>query len=663
MRVPGEQVDGRRRVVIENVRPQIDCGRFSIQRVVGETVVVEADVFADGHDQVACQLLYWRENDKEVLSSPMAPVGNDRWRGEFPVLQVGRYKYRVEGWIDRIATWRGDLIKRIDAGQDVHVELLIGAQIIEEVAVRATSEDAELFRRAVRRLRDKEGYESKKDAALDLELLRAVQRYPDRYLVTRYERDLGVVVDREKARFSTWYEVFPRSCAAEPGKHGTLLDCAANLPYIASMGFDVVYLPPIHPIGQNFRKGKNNSISAKPDDAGSPWAIGSAEGGHTSIHPQLGTLEEFKEFIRKANGYGLEVALDLAFQCAPDHPYVKQHREWFRTRPDGTIQYAENPPKLYQDIVPFDFESADWHALWMELKEVVLFWVNQGVRIFRVDNPHTKPFSFWEWLIQEVKEKDPDVLFLAEAFTRPHVMYRLAKIGFSQSYTYFTWRNNKQELTDYFNELTHTEVCEYFRPNLWPNTPDILPEFLQSGGRPAFVTRFILAATLGASYGIYGAAFELCENTPFQAGSEEYLNSEKYELKHRDLDSPWSLKDLIARTNRIRKENPALQSNRNLRFHGTDNSSLICYSKATHDFTNVIIVIVNLDPRQPQASWIDLDLNSLGVDPARAFEVHDLLSDGRYQWRGARNYVELLPESRPAHILRVRREIGAENRF
>ena len=663
MRVPGEQVDGRRRVVIENVRPQIDCGRFSIQRVVGETVVVEADVFADGHDQVACQLLYWRENDKEVLSSPMAPVGNDRWRGEFPVLQVGRYKYRVEGWIDRIATWRGDLIKRIDAGQDVHVELLIGAQIIEEVAVRATNEDAELFRRAVRRLRDKEGPESKQDAALDLELLKAVQRYPERHLVTRYEKDLGVVVDREKARFSAWYEVFPRSCAAEPGKHGTLLDCAAHLRYIASMGFDVVYLPPIHPIGQNFRKGKNNSISAKPDDAGSPWAIGSAEGGHTSIHPQLGTLEEFKEFIRKANGYGLEVALDLAFQCAPDHPYVKQHREWFRTRPDGTIQYAENPPKLYQDIVPFDFESADWHALWMELKEVVLFWVNQGVRIFRVDNPHTKPFSFWEWLIQEVKEKDPDVLFLAEAFTRPRVMYRLAKIGFSQSYTYFTWRNNKQELTDYFNELTQTEVREYFRPNLWPNTPDILPEFLQSGGRPAFVTRFILAATLGASYGIYGAAFELCENTPFQAGSEEYLNSEKYELKHRDLDSPWSLKDLIARTNRIRKENPALQSNRNLRFHGTDNSSLICYSKATPDLTNVIIVIVNLDPRQPQASWIDLDLNSLGVDAARAFEVHDLLSDGRYQWRGARNYVELLPESRPAHILRVRREIGAENRF
>jgi len=663
MRVPGEQVDGRRRVVIENVRPQIDCGRFSIQRVVGETVVVEADVFADGHDQVACQLLYWRVNDKEVLSLPMAPVGNDRWRGEFPVLQVGRYKYRVEGWIDRIATWRGDLIKRIDAGQDVHVELLIGAQIIEEVAVRATSEDAELFRRAVRRLRDKEGPESKQDAALDLELLKAVQRYPERHLVTRYEKDLGVVVDREKARFSAWYEVFPRSCAAEPGKHGTLLDCAAHLRYIASMGFDVVYLPPIHPIGQNFRKGKNNSISAKPDDAGSPWAIGSAEGGHTSIHPQLGTLEEFKEFIRKANGYGLEVALDLAFQCAPDHPYVKQHREWFRTRPDGTIQYAENPPKLYQDIVPFDFESADWHALWMELKEVVLFWVNQGVRIFRVDNPHTKPFSFWEWLIQEVKEKDPDVLFLAEAFTRPRVMYRLAKIGFSQSYTYFTWRNNKQELTDYFNELTQTEVREYFRPNLWPNTPDILPEFLQSGGRPAFVTRFILAATLGASYGIYGAAFELCENTAFQAGSEEYLNSEKYELKHRDLDSPWSLKDLIARTNRIRKENPALQSNRNLRFHGTDNSSLICYSKATPDLTNVIIVIVNLDPRQPQASWIDLDLNSLGVDAARAFEVHDLLSDGRYQWRGARNYVELLPESRPAHILRVRREIGAENRF
>ena len=661
--MPEGQVDGRRRVVIECIWPQIDSGRFSIKRVVGETVVVEANVFADGHDQVACQLLYWRENDNAVHSSPMKPIGNDRWRGEFPVLNMGRYEYTVEGWIDRFRTWRNDLTKRIAAGQDVHIELLIGAQIIQDLAARATGEDADLFRRSIHQLRDNKDQESRKNAALDVELLHAVQRYPERHLVTQYEKRLAVVVDREKARFSTWYEVFPRSCSPEPGRHGTLRDCAAKLAYIASMGFDVVYLPPIHPIGQTFRKGKNNSVSAQPDDVGSPWAIGSEEGGHTSIHPQLGTLEDFKQFISSANGHGLEVALDIAFQCTPDHPYVTQHREWFRTRPDGTIQYAENPPKQYQDIFPFDFESAEWHALWIELKDVVLFWIRQGVRIFRVDNPHTKPFSFWQWLIDEIKGQYPDVLFLAEAFTRPQVMYRLAKVGFSQSYTYFAWRNSKQELTDYFNELTRTEVREYFRTNLWPNTPDILPEFLQVGGRPAFMIRFILAATLGASYGIYGPAFELCENTPYQSGSEEYLNSEKYELKHRDLNSAWSLKDFIARINRIRKQNPALQSNRNLRFHDTDNPSLICYSKATEDLSNIIIVVVNLDSFHAQTGWIDLDLNSLGLDAAHAFQVHDLLGEGRYLWQGARNYVELLPESLPAHILRVRRSVRTETDF
>ena len=661
--MPEEQVDGRRRVVIESVRPQVDGGRFSIKRVAGETVVVEADVFADGHDQVACQLLHRRENETAVQSSPMVSVGNDRWRGEFPVLNVGRYEYTVEGWIDRFTTWRNDLIKRIAAGQDVHIELLIGAQIIEDVTARATGEDAELLRRATKRLRDKKDKESRKNTALDVELLNVVQRYPERNLVTQFEKQLTVVVDRERARFSTWYEVFPRSCSTEPGRHGTFRDCEGRLPYISSMGFDVVYLPPIHPIGRTFRKGKNNSVSAQPDDVGSPWAIGSEEGGHTSIHPKLGTVEDFKHFISAAKGHGLEVALDIAFQCTPDHPYVKEHRQWFRTRPDGTIQYAENPPKLYQDIFPLDFESSDWHALWVELRDVVLYWVNQGVRIFRVDNPHTKPFSFWEWLIREIKDKDPEVLFLAEAFTRPHVMYRLAKLGFSQSYTYFSWRNTKQELTDYFNELTHTEVREYFRPNLWPNTPDILPEFLQVGGRPAFMIRFILAATLGASCGIYGPAFELCENTPYQPGSEEYLNSEKYELKHRDLDASWSLKDLIARINRIRKQNPALQSNRNLRFHNTDNASLICYSKATEDLSNIIVVIVNIDSFHAQSGWIDLDLNSLGLDPDHAYEVHDLLGEGRYLWQGARNYVELLPESLPAHILHVRRWVRKETDF
>lgn len=652
--MPEEQVDGRCRVVIECVRPQIDCGRFAIKRVVGETVVVEADVFADGHDQIACQVLYWRDNGEEIQSSPMKPLGNDRWRGEFPVLTLGRYQYTVEGWIDRFQTWRNDLMKRIAAGQDVHVEMLIGAEIIEGAAARADSGDAELLRGWTGRLREAGDKELQKTVALDEELFSLIQRYPERHFVSRYEKGLVVVVDREKARFSTWYEVFPRSCALEPGKHGTLRDCEARLPYIASMGFDVVYLPPIHPIGRTSRKGKNNSVPAQQDDVGSPWAIGSEEGGHTSIHPRLGRLKDFRQFVSKAKGYGLEVALDMAFQCTPDHPYVQQHREWFRTRPDGTIQYAENPPKKYEDIYPLDFESTEWRALWTELEAVFLFWIDQGVRIFRVDNPHTKAFAFWEWVIGRIRERYPEILFLGEAFTRPAVMYRLAKLGFSQCYTYFAWRNTKQELTDYFGELTQMEVQEYFRPNLWPNTPDILPEFLQLGGRPAFMIRLILAATLGASYGIYGPAFELCENASYQPGSEEYLNAEKYELKLRDLNSSWSLKDLIARINRIRKENPALQSNRNLRFHRTDNTSLICYSKATDDLSNIIVVIVNLDSFRTQTGWTDLDLSLLGLDGSHPFQVHDLLGEGHYFWQGPRNYVKLTPESLPAHVLLVR---------
>lgn len=652
--MPEEQVDGRCRVVIECVRPQIDCGRFAIKRVVGETVVVEADVFADGHDQIACQVLYWRDNGEEIQSSPMKPLGNDRWRGEFPVLTLGRYQYTVEGWIDRFQTWRNDLMKRIAAGQDVHVEMLIGAEIIEGAAARADSGDAELLRGWTGRLREAGDKELQKTVALDEELFSLIQRYPERHFVSRYEKGLVVVVDREKARFSTWYEVFPRSCALEPGKHGTLRDCEARLPYIASMGFDVVYLPPIHPIGRTSRKGKNNSVPAQQDDVGSPWAIGSEEGGHTSIHPRLGRLKDFRQFVSKAKGYGLEVALDMAFQCTPDHPYVQQHREWFRTRPDGTIQYAENPPKKYEDIYPLDFESTEWRALWTELEAVFLFWIDQGVRIFRVDNPHTKAFAFWEWVIGRIRERYPEILFLGEAFTRPAVMYRLAKLGFSQCYTYFAWRNTKQELTDYFGELTQMEVQEYFRPNLWPNTPDILPEFLQLGGRPAFMIRLILAATLGASYGIYGPAFELCENASYQPGSEEYLNAEKYELKPRDLNSSWSLKDLIARINRIRKENPALQSNRNLRFHRTDNTSLICYSKATDDLSNIIVVIVNLDSFRTQTGWTDLDLSLLGLDGSHPFQVHDLLGEGHYFWQGPRNYVKLTPESLPAHVLLVR---------
>ncbi|HEY6366250.1 MAG TPA: alpha-amylase family glycosyl hydrolase, partial [Candidatus Binatia bacterium] len=436
-----------------------------------------------------------------------------------------------------------------------------------------------------------------------------------------------------------------------------------RLPYVAGMGFDVLYLPPIHPVGNSFRKGKNNTLAAGTNDVGSPWAIGAKEGGHKAIHPQLGSLADFKRLIEEAKKFDIEIALDIAFQCTPDHPYVEEHPEWFRKRPDGSIQYAENPPKKYQDIYPLDFESEGWEELWKELKSVILFWCEQGVRIFRVDNPHTKTFPFWEWVIGEVKKHHPDALFLAEAFTRPKVMYRLAKLGFSQSYTYFTWRNTKTELTQYFTELTQTEVGDFFRANLWPATPDILTEYLQFGGRPAFMARLVLAAMLGASYGIYGPAFELCENTPREPGSEEYFNSEKYEIKHWDLEKPDSLRELIARVNRIRRENPALQSDRSLRFYPVDNPEIVCFGKRTEDLSNVIVVAVNLDPHHSQSGWLELPSEELGLDPQQTFQMHDLLTDARYLWQGQRNYVRLDPDSVPAQIFHVRPRIRREQDF
>ena len=656
-------MDVRRRVAIERVSPEIDCGRFAIKRVVGESVVVEADIFADGHDQLACRVLYWQGAEKEPLSSPMLPLINDRWRGEFRVSKIGTYRYTVEGWTDRFKTWRDDLNKRIAAEQDVQIELLIGAELVADTAKRAAAGDSELLREWARRLHDSAEEESGRSIALEEELLPVMERYPDPKLASCYEKELRVTVDRPKARFSSWYEIFPRSCSPEAGRHGTLQNCETWLPYIASMGFDVVYLPPIHPIASTHRKGKNNSVVAGPHDVGSPWAIGSAEGGHKSIHPQLGTLQDFRRFVSKAEEHGLEVALDIAFQCSPDHPYTQEHPEWFRKRPDGTIQYAENPPKRYEDIYPLNFETSDALALWDELKSVFQFWIDQGVRIFRVDNPHTKPFSFWEWVIGEIKQQHPEVIFLAEAFTRPHVMLRLAKAGFSQSYTYFAWRNTKQELTEYFTELTQTDVREYFRANLWPATPDILPQVLQVGGRSAFMIRLVLAAMLGTNYGIYGPAFELCENAAVAPGSEEFLYSEKYEIKRRDLNAEGSLRDLIARVNKIRKDNPALQSDRRLRFHETDNPLLLCFSKSTDDFFNAIVVVVNLDSFHTQSGWVHLDLSSLGLDPDHPFQADDLLSDGRFLWQGARNYVELAPGSLPAHVLRVRRRIRTERDF
>jgi len=646
---------GRIRVVIQNVSPEIDCGRFPIKRTIGENVLVEADIFGDGHDEVRGRLLYAKD-DKKTWDGhrPMQALVNDRWRGEFTVSELGVYRYTLQGWIDHFQTWRRDLLKRLQAEQDVTVDLLIGGQLVDAAAGRAKGADARQFKDWARVLLANTDKEVRIRIALDEALSRLMDQYPDLRFVAQYDKELRVVVDPERARFSAWYELFPRSWAAEPGRHGTFRDLEAVLPYVAEMGFDVLYLPPIHPIGQTFRKGKNNSTTPSPTDPGSPWAIGSTEGGHKAINPQMGDLANFRRLLGKARELKLEVALDIAFQCSPDHPYVKNSSEWFRHRPDGSIQYAENPPKKYQDIYPLDFETEQWSELWDELKSVFLLWIDQGVRIFRVDNPHTKPFAFWEWLIADVKQKYPDVIFLAEAFTRPKVMYRLAKLGFTQSYTYFAWRNTKQELTEYFTELTQSEVKEYFRPNLWPNTPDILTEFLQAGGRPAFMIRCILAATLASSYGIYGPAFELCVNQPLRPGSEEYFNSEKYEIKDWDLDRPDSLRSLITDVNRARRRHAALQSNRNLRFHTTDNPELICFSKTTDDFSSVILIVVNLNPYSTQAGWIDFPAQDFHLDPGQGFEIHDILANGRFTWYGTHNYVELHPDVMPAHLLVLR---------
>jgi starch synthase (maltosyl-transferring) len=651
------------RVVIEGVQPEIEGGRYPAKRTVGEKVVIEADIFTDGHDAISGVLRYRKEGTRRWSEVPLEFLVNDRWRGEFTVTDLDRYVYTLEAWVDPFRTWRRDLKKKADAGQDVAVDLQIGAELIRGASSRASGEDRSQLESAATTLKRRGNAAAKIDLALGEELLDLMSRYPDRSVATRYEKELAVVVDRERARFSAWYEMFPRSCAPQPGQHGTFRDCERRLPYVAEMGFDVLYLPPIHPIGRTHRKGKNSSPTARRNDPGSPWAIGAREGGHKAVHPKLGTLKDFRRLVEKAKGHGIEIALDIAFQCSPDHPYVKEHPEWFRLRPDGTVQYAENPPKKYEDIYPLNFEIEHWRELWEELKSVFLFWIDQGVRIFRVDNPHTKPLAFWEWLIDEVKRDNPEVIFLSEAFTRPKIMYRLAKLGFTQSYTYFAWRNAKWELTQYFTELTQTEVRDYFRPNLWPNTPDILNEYLQSGGRPAFMTRLILAATLGASYGIYGPAFELCENRPREPGNEEYLNSEKYEIRHWDIDSPDSLRELIARVNRIRRENPALQSDRSLRFHHVDNEALICYSKRTEDLSNAVIVVANLDPHYPQSGWVELNLGELGLDDHRRYQVHDLLTDARYLWDGPRNYVQLNSHEMPAHIFRVRRRARTEQDF
>ncbi len=657
-------MEGRERIIIERVTPEVEGGRYPAKRVLGQSVRVEADIFADGHDTIAASLLFKGPGDRSWKTAAMSHLNNDRWMGEFMTEEIGIYRYTLQGWVDHFRTWQKDILKKFEAGQDLSIDIRIGVALIAEAIGRTSKRAGKGLDRLLEAITAAAATDMEAAVALATgeEIRSCMEAFPDRRFAVTYDRELSVVVEPRRSLFSTWYEFFPRSCPGRNGEHGTFADCERVLPDISRMGFDVLYFPPIHPIGHTKRKGKNNVPAATADDVGSPWAIGSDDGGHTAVHPQLGSLSDFSALISRAGELGISVAMDLAFQCSPDHPYVKDHPAWFRQRPDGTVQYAENPPKKYEDIFPLNFESDDWEGLWEELRSVVLFWIGHGVKIFRVDNPHTKSFRFWEWLIAGIRKSHPEVIFLSEAFTRPKIMYRLGKIGFSQSYTYFTWRYTQREFREYLTELTRSDVREFFRPNFWPNTPDILPEHLQYGGRPAFMMRLVLAATLSPSYGIYGPPFELCLNEAL-TGKEEYLHSEKYELKTWDWDAPGNLKDFIARMNKIRRENAALQELWNLRFCDVDNENLLFYVKAAGDLENVLLIVINLDPAHTHSGWVTVPIEELGIDPHQPYMVHDLLSDDKFIWQGARNYVELDPRIIPANIFRVRKRLKRETDF
>jgi starch synthase (maltosyl-transferring) len=642
---------GKQRVVIENVNPEIGCGKYAVKWVVGEKLTVSADVFGDGHDVVKAALIFKLKESSKWTEIPMEFLGNDHWEASFTPDKTGVYEYSIKGWIDHFATWQYALKKKHEANQNIDTEILVGVQLLKEAIPGAKPNHAKKLESRIDTLKKLKG-PAVVSKGLDTDLTMLMNENGNRDNETTYSKTLILDVERRKALFSTWYEFFPRSASQEPGKHGTFMDCERLIPRIADMGFDIIYFPPIHPIGRKHRKGLNNAVTANPGDPGSPWAIGAEEGGHKSIHPELGTMKDFTRLVKKAKEAGLEIALDLALQCAPDHPYVKEHPQWFKWRPDGTVQYAENPPKKYQDILPINFENEDWENLWLELKSIVDFWIDKGVKIFRVDNPHTKPFNFWEWLIREVRKEHPEAIFLAEAFTRPRIMEQLGKIGFNQSYTYFTWRTTNEEIISYINELTKTERKYYYRPNFWPNTPDILPPHLMTGGEPAFIFRLILAATLSSNYGLYGPVYEFGLHVPFP-GKEEYIDSEKYEIKHWNWDQNTRIKDIIKLINNIRKENPALQATNNITFGSSENSQIICYGKTTHDHSNQMIMVVNLDPHNVQRTMIKLPLYELGIPYDRPFWVRDLLSGSKYQWQGEWNYVELHPYLLPAHVLRV----------
>jgi starch synthase (maltosyl-transferring) len=654
------RIDASRKIVIEDVTPQLDGGRYAVKREVGDILEVSADIFKEGHDAIAAAIRYRAADESEWLESRMSFVENDRWAGTFDLARNARYYYTVVAWTDWFGSWASELRKKFNAGQEVSSELLEGATLVRQSIERATGSDRARFKKLHEAL-SSSGSESEQVAvALSDELLALMEAYPDRSDLTIYEVELPLQVDRVAARFAAWYELFPRSMSDDPNRHGTFDDVIGKLPYVRDMGFDVLYFPPIHPIGVSHRKGANNSLEPAPDDPGVPYAIGGKEGGHKAIHPELGTLKDFHRLVQVAHQHGLEIALDFAIQVSPDHPYVEKHPDWFYIRPDGTIKYAENPPKKYQDIYPLNFYGESWQEQWEEWKSVILFWVDQGVKTFRVDNPHTKPVQFWEWMIREVQSEHPDVIFLSEAFTRPKMMRTLAKAGFTQSYTYFTWRNFKWEIQEYLTELTAGPMREYYRGNLFVNTPDINPEFLQKGGRPAFIIRAVLAATLSSVYGVY-SGFELCEATPVP-GKEEYLDSEKYQIRAWDWDRPGNIRDLITRLNRIRRDNPALQEYDNLRFHLCDSDQVIFYEKSTPDGLNSIFVAVNLDPFEAREATLMFPMDVIGVAEHEAWEAEDLLEGGVHLWHGSHQRLRLEPDA-PARIFRVLRWARSEHDF
>lgn len=643
--------DGKKRVVITNVSPRVEGGKFSAKAVIHEAITLSADVFCDAHDEIAASAYIRHANKKVWTELPMRFVINDHWQTTFKANEPGFHEFKITAWVDHYTTWKKSLKKKYDAGQDIGVELQIGAALLNDAAAK-NKKEAPKLRAWAAQLTEVNDPEQGVFLAHSSEIAAVMYRHRLPEYLTQYPVTYRIEVEHKKAGFSTWYELFPRSTSPEPDTHGTFKDVIKLLPRVFRMGFDVLYLPPIHPIGEVNRKGKNNALTATADDPGSPWAIGNRLGGHKSIHPQLGTLQDFKALIKEAGQYGIDIAMDIAYQCAPDHPYVKEHPQWFKWRPDGTVQYAENPPKKYEDILPFNFETDDWENLWLELKSVIDYWVEAGIRIFRIDNPHTKAFAFWRWMIGEVRKQNPDIIFLAEAFTRPRVMERLAKAGFTQSYTYFTWRNTKFELEQYITELTRSEMRYYFRPNFWPNTPDILPPALISGGENAHITRVILAATLSSNYGLYGPVYEFGINEP-HGTKEEYVDNEKYEIKHWNWNQYTRIGDIITRVNRIRKENAALQSTWNIQLLETSNDQIIAYLKTDDETANRLLIVVNLDVFNTQGAHVRVPLTKLNIGYNEPYQVKDLLGGGKYHWLNDFNYVELNPYQMPAHIFKI----------